>query len=108
MLKSGFQRAARHVYLTLLFALFSAGAIADRATGFQGHIPRVVTQALSSFIEPGATIWWLTAGGVFQGFPGNTLGYIITLVSNVVFWLVAINLVFGTVGWIRRRMAVKL
>jgi hypothetical protein len=83
------------VSVALTFTLLSVAAVADRASGFRGFIPRPITQALAWFIEPGLTVWWFTLGTVFQSFPYNFLGYAVTVGANVVVWLFVVVFVWG-------------
>jgi hypothetical protein len=73
----------------------SVVAVADRASGFSGHIPRPISKALAWFIEPGVTVWWFALGTLFQSFPGNFLGYAVTVGANVVLWLLLFAIVFS-------------
>jgi hypothetical protein len=88
--------------VALTSAVLSTAAVADRASGFQGLIPRPVTKALAWFIEPGVTAWWFTLGKVFQSFPNSITGYAATIIFNVVLWLLAFALGRSIVSRLRR------
>ncbi len=91
----GHRSLVAFVGVALTFALLSVAAVADRVSGFEGHIPRPITKALAWFIEPGVTVWWFTLGTVFQSFPDDFLGYAVTVGANVVLWLLLVALVWG-------------
>jgi hypothetical protein len=78
-------------------------AVVDRASGFQGSIPRAATKALSWFIEPGVTVWWFTLGKVFLSFPHSISGYAATIVFNVILWLLVFALARSIIRRLRRR-----
>jgi hypothetical protein len=91
------------VVVALASAVVSTVAVADRASGFPGIIPRPVSKALAMFIEPGLTAWWFTIGAVFQSFPYNFTGYAATVAFNVALWLLAFALTRSMFRRLRRR-----
>jgi len=78
------------VSLSVTLLLLSILAVAVRVAGYPTSVPRVLAIFLDSFIEPGSTLWWLTIGGAFEGFPHSPFGYAIAIVGNTAFWFVAV------------------
>lgn len=89
--------------VVLALAVASSVALADRASGFSGFVPRPISKALAMFIEPGLTAWWFTMGAIFQSFPSNITGYVATVAFNVGLWLLAFALTGGLLRQLRRR-----
>jgi hypothetical protein len=88
---------AAWVLISLAIAAISVGAVADRASGFQGHVPRMVTMFLAWFIGPGTGIWWLSGGHVFQAFPNSFGGYAVAIIGNVAVWLIVCRVCWAVV-----------
>ena len=97
------QRVATLVGIAGAIAGASVGGIAVRALGYPAEVPRAATLALTWFAEPGLTIWWFALGGAFQSFPSNTLGIVVAVVANSVFWCVLARLGMGLVNRLLRR-----
>jgi ribose/xylose/arabinose/galactoside ABC-type transport system permease subunit len=88
---------AAWVLLSLVIAALSVGAVADRASGFQGYVPPMVTTFLAWFIEPGSGIWWFSGGHVFQSFPNTFGGYAVAIIGNVAVWLIVCRVCWAVV-----------
>ena len=94
--RSGWRRAAGWLRLAAFFATLSLAAIVVRVLGYPAPVPSFVAAGLDWFVEPGLTVWWITLGGLFEGYPSTRAGYAATLVGNVTFWL-AISVLVGRV-----------
>lgn len=70
---------------TLLIVFLSVAAVAARVSAYQ-NVPLGIARALDRFDSPGEIIWWVTSGGVFQGYPNTLLGYTILVAANVAIW----------------------
>jgi hypothetical protein len=61
-----------------------------RLSGYY-YVPQPVGHALDSFVGPGELIWWITLGGLFEGFPSTILGYSVLVIGNTVAWMLTIG-----------------
>jgi len=68
----------------------SAIAVLVRLSGYY-YVPQPIGHALDSFVGPGELIWWISIGGVFEGFPSTVLGYSVLVIGNAVAWALAIG-----------------
>lgn len=82
--------------------IISAAAVMDRANGYPEFVPHALRKALAFFLEPGLTVWWMTVGGLFEGFPSNGLGYAVAIISNAIIWLGVFMLARKVWGRIKR------
>lgn len=92
----------RRILLASALLALSAAAVAVRVRGYPDFVPAPLAHALDRFIEPGATLWWLTMGATFQAFPSNWAGYVVVVIGNTLLWLIAITLTAIVVNGIRR------
>jgi hypothetical protein len=69
----------------------SAISILVRLSGYY-YVPQLIGHALDSFVGPGELLWWITIGGVFEGFPSTILGYMVLVAGNTIAWLLAIGI----------------
>jgi hypothetical protein len=79
------------LWMTLSLGVLALSVIAVwvRVASYPEYVPPPVARALDYFIEPGAAIWWVTAGKVFQAFPSDFPGYVVVSVANTAFWTTA-------------------
>jgi len=79
-------------WIALLIGLLvlSAIGVLMRLSGYY-YVPQPLGHALDSFVGPGELIWWITIGGVFEGFPSTILGYSVLVIGNTVAWVLAIG-----------------
>ncbi len=78
-------RASGWIRVGIFLAALSIAAIVVRVLGYPAPVPRFLVRALDWFVEPGLTVWWCTLGGLFEGFPSDQSGYIVTVLGNVTF-----------------------
>jgi hypothetical protein len=83
------RRTRLWIALSLGLLVLSVIAVCVRVAGYPEYVPRAIASALDYFIEPGAVVWWMTMGKVFQGFPSNLAGYIVVSVGNTAVWTTA-------------------
>ena len=87
----------RHTWLWIALSLglliLSAVAIGVRVAGYPEYVPRAIASTLDYFIEPGAAVWWMTIGKVFQAFPSDLMGYAVVSIANTAVWTTACALV---------------
>lgn len=88
----------------LLVALVVVSAVALALLSSDAVIPSVARDPLSSFVQPGLTVWWLALGGPFRAAPSSASGIAFAAVANAVSWLAAIWLVVALYGLIQRRL----
>jgi hypothetical protein len=88
--------AARAKRRTRLWIALSSGvlvmsviAVWVRVAAYPEYVPPAIARALDYFIEPGAAVWWVTIGKVFQAFPSDFPGYAVVSVANMVVWATA-------------------
>lgn len=80
-------RVSGWIRFALFLAVLSIAAVVARTLAYPAPIPRALYRVLDWYVEPGLTVWWCTLGGVFEGFPSDQAGYIVTVTGNVAFWL---------------------
>jgi hypothetical protein len=78
------------IALSIGLLLLTAIAVLVRLSGYY-YVPQPIGQALDSFVGPGEFIWWITIGGVFEGFPSTILGYSVLVIGNAVAWALVIG-----------------
>jgi hypothetical protein len=88
--------AARAKRRTRLWIALSSGvlvmsviAVWVRVAAYPEYVPPAIARALDYLIEPGAAVWWVTIGKVFQAFPSDFPGYAVVSVANTVVWATA-------------------
>src|SRR5438270_12232963 len=69
------------ITLSIGLLVLSAIAVLARLSGYY-YVPQPLGHALDAFIGPGDLIWWITLGGVFDGFPTTSLGYRVRVLRN--------------------------
>jgi len=57
-----------------VIAAVSAGAVWARVAQYPMWLPRPLPAVLEWFVEPGVLVWWLTIGGLFEGYPSSLAG----------------------------------
>jgi hypothetical protein len=79
------------LWMALSFGVLALSVIAVwvRVASYPGYVPPAVASALDYFVEPGAAVWWLTIGKVFQAFPSDFPGYVVVSVANTAVWATA-------------------
>ena len=79
------------LWMTLSLGLLALSVIAVwvRVASYPEYVPPHVARALDYFIEPGAAVWWVTTGKVFQAFPSDSPGYVVVSVANTAVWATA-------------------
>jgi hypothetical protein len=94
------RRTRLWIALSFCVLVLSAIAVWVRAASYPEYVPRAVARALDWFIEPGAAVWWMTIGKVFQAFPSDFPGYVVVSLSNTAAWIAvgAIVMLIGKVG----------
>jgi hypothetical protein len=90
-------RALAWAAVALVVVLVSVAGVVVRAKHDPETFPQRLDDVLSWLIGPGTTVWWLTLGGPFQSFPRSGLGYAVTVVANVAFWLIVAALAWRIV-----------
>ena len=91
---------------SFLCILLSVAGVVNHALGFPlSSMSRPVTKFLDYFIEPGYTVWWVTTGNLFAGYPSSASGYAITIGANVVAWLLTGALFSAIARFIWRHLA---
>ncbi len=85
------------------FFVGSAAVLAWLASG--DVIASNVRNPLSTFVEPGVTIWWVVLGGPFRTAPASLSGIAFAAVANAAFWLFCLWAVAALYAAIRRRLA---
>lgn len=60
---------------------------------------------LSSFVQPGVTVWWLALGGPFRNAPVSAAGIAFAAVANAVAWLIVLWLGLAVIRLVRRAWA---
>lgn len=60
-------------------------------------VPSAVRGPLSTFAEPGVTIWWLLLGRLFHNYPTSTIGIAFAATTNVAFWILLFGMVVAAV-----------
>jgi hypothetical protein len=95
------------VALSFGLLILSVIAVGVRVAGYPEYVPRVIVTAVDYFIEPGAAVWWMTIGKVFQAFPSDCVGYGMVSVANTVVWTTACVIV-TTVGRVGVRTVRRL
>jgi hypothetical protein len=78
------------IALSIGLLVLSAIAVLVRLSGYY-YVPQPIGHALDSFVGPGELIWWITIGGVFEGFPSTILGYSVLVIGNTVAWVLTIG-----------------
>jgi len=78
------------IALSIGLLVLSAIAVLVRLSGYY-YVPQPLGYALDSFVGPGELIWWITIGGVFEGFPSTILGYSVLVIGNTVAWVLTIG-----------------
>ena len=96
---------ARRVWLVVAAALVgvSAAVLAWLASG--SVIASWIRDPLSTFVQPGVTIWWFVLGGPFRSAPYSATGIAFAAATNALFWLLVVWLARGVIGAIQRRLA---
>jgi len=76
------------LWIALSFGVLVLSVIAVwvRVASYPEYVPRGVAKALDYFVEPGATVWWLTIGKAFQAFPSDFPGYVVVSLANTAVW----------------------
>ena len=79
------------LWIALSFGVLVLSVIAVwvRVAAYPEYVPHAIARALDYFIEPGAAVWWVTIGKVFQAFPSDFPGYAVVSVANTVVWAAA-------------------
>jgi len=91
----------------MFLAVLSIAAIVVRALGYPASVPHFLARALDWYVEPGLTVWWCTLGGVFEGFPTDQPGYVVTVLGNVTFWLSMGYVAKRVIGVLRTRVLAR-
>jgi hypothetical protein len=78
------------IALSIGLLVLSAIAVLVRLSGYY-YVPQPIGHALDSFVGPGELIWWITIGGVFEGFPSTILGYSVLVIGTTVAWVLTIG-----------------
>lgn len=86
------RRRGRWLRFGAFCAVLSAAAIAARLLGYPPPLSGPVARLLDGFLEPGLTIWWMSTGSLFAGFPSTRGGQLLTIAGNVAFWLAMAHL----------------
>jgi len=86
------RRRGRWLRFGAFCAVLSAAAIAARLLGYPPPLSGPVARLLDGFLEPGLTIWWMSTGSLFAGFPATRGGQMLTVAGNVAFWLAMAHL----------------
>jgi hypothetical protein len=101
------RRTGLWIALSFGFLVLSVSAIGVRVAGYPECVPRAIAGALDYFIEPGAAVWWMTIGKVFQAFPSDLAGYVVASVANTALWTTACA-IFTAVGRVAIRAVRRL
>ena len=64
-------------------------AVWVRVASYPEDVPTAIAKTLDYFVEPGAAVWWVTTGKVFQAFPSDFPGYVVVSVANTAVWATA-------------------
>ena len=78
------------ITLSIGLLVLSAIAVLARLSGYY-YVPQSLGHSLYAFIGPGELIWWITMGGVFEGFPTTILGYSVLVLGNTIAWALVIG-----------------
>lgn len=81
-------------------ASVSAAAVWARVASYPMWLPRPLPALLEWFVEPGVLVWWLTLGGVFQGYPVDRAGYAMIVAGNTAVWLIVAAASAWVIRWI--------
>jgi hypothetical protein len=76
------------LFVTAALAIASAVALALLAS--EVVIPSLVRDPLSTFVQPGVTVWWFVLGGPFQTAPLSDGGIAFAAGANAMLWSLAL------------------
>jgi hypothetical protein len=74
------------IALSIGALVLSVISVVVRLSGYY-YVPQLLGHALDSFVVPGELLWWITIGGVFEGFPSTIVGYVVLVLGNTVAWV---------------------
>lgn len=91
------------LFAVAVLAIASAAALAWLDS--EAIIPSVVRDPLSTFVQPGVTVWWFVLGTLFSTVPSSAGGIAFAAGANAVLWSLVLWIGMAIVRAVRRRLA---